>query len=342
MKLVIYLIFILIFPLAFFLFFDKEDISFLKNKKVEAVRGTENESGKILGSEKLSGAKADSDSYPAINFQPVKKEGVTDLSVPGAHSSLILDVDSGTILHYYNGRERRSIASLTKLMTAVVVLENIKDLNEEVAIDEEAVYSEGTRVGCPRSGYCVSNRLKVGEKMSVENLLKAILMNSANDAAIALAKHISGTEKNFVELMNKKAHELGLRDSNFCTASGLEIDGEESECYSSAYDIARVAAYSMKYDLIWEIMRLPNNLVVYSSDGKYSHEIINTDIIMDQVSGFLGGKTGFTPMAGHSLLMAATDPGKKHKIISVVLDDPYRWQDIKTMVNWAFGAYEWR
>ena len=178
--------------------------------------------------------------------------------------------------------------------------------------------------------------------MSVENLLKAMLMNSANDAAIALAKHVSGTEKNFVELMNKKAYELGIRDSNFCTASGLEIDGEESECYSSAYDIARIAAYSMKYDLIWEIMRLPNNLTVYSSDGKYSHEIINTDIVMDQISGFLGGKTGFTPLAGHSLLMAAADPNQKHKIISVVLDDPYRWRDIKTMVNWAFEAYEWR
>ena len=342
MKLVIYLIFILTFPMVFFLFFDKDDVAFLKNKKVEAVRETENESGKVLGSEKLSVEGLSSESNPVINFQPVKKEGVSDLTVSSAHSSIILDVDSGTILHYQNGREKRPIASLTKLMTAVVVLENVKDLKEEATIDGDAVFSEGTRVGCPRSGYCISNRLKVGEKISVENLLKAMLMNSANDAAIALAKHISGTEKNFVELMNKKAYELGLRDSNFCTASGLEIDGKESECYSSAYDIARIAAYSMKYDLIWEIMRLPNNSIIYSSDGKYSHEIINTDIIMEQISGRLGGKTGFTPLAGHSLLMAVADPGRKHKIISVVLDDPYRWQDIKTMVNWAFEAYEWR
>src|SRR3989344_128827 len=342
MKLVLYIFTILVVPLAFFLFFGKEDISFLKNKKVEAVKGTENESGKALGSEKLSVEGLSSESNPVISFQPVKKEGISDLSVPYAHSSIILDVDSGTILQYQNGREKRQIASLTKLMTAVVVLENVKDLKEEATIDGEAVFCEGTKVGCPRSGYCVSNRLKVGEKMSAENLLKAMLMNSANDAAIALAKHIGGSEKNFVELMNKKAYELGLRDSNFCTASGLEIDGKEKECYSSAYDIARIAAYSMKYDLIWEIMRLPNNTIISSSDGKYSHEIINTDIIMEQIPGRLGGKTGFTPLAGHSLLMAAADPSGKHKIISVVLDDPYRWQDIKTMINWAFEAYEWR
>jgi D-alanyl-D-alanine carboxypeptidase len=221
-------------------------------------------------------------------------------------------------------------------------MEKVSNLDEAVTIDEDSVYSEGTRIGCPRSGYCISQRLKVGEKISVISLLKAMLMNSANDAAIALAKHISGSEEEFVKLMNNKAKEMGLSDSNFCTASGLEPEGRESECYSSAYDIGNIAAYSMKYDLIWDIMRLPNNTIVSSIDGTCTHNIINTDLVLNDITNCIGGKTGFTPLAGRSLLLAASDPTGKHKVIAVLLDDPYRWQDIKTMIDWTFDSYEWR
>jgi D-alanyl-D-alanine carboxypeptidase len=122
----------------------------------------------------------------------------------------------------------------------------------------------------------------------------------------------------------------------------LEIDGRESECYSSAYDIARIAAYATKFDLIWQIFHLPNHTMITSVDGKYSHDILNTDVAIDQIPNCLGGKTGFTPLAGYSLMMAVSDPTKKHKIISVVLDDPQRWVDVKTMVDWTFQSYEWR
>ncbi|MDO8529589.1 MAG: hypothetical protein Q7S18_02890, partial [bacterium] len=267
--------------------------------------------------------------------RPVKKDTAMDLAVPNAHSALILDVDSKTVLFDNDGNERRQIASLTKMMTATLVMEKVSNLEELATVDEEAVYTEGTRVGCPRSGYCISQRLKIGEKISVINLLKAMLMNSANDAAITLAKHISGTQDAFVELMNKKAKESGLKDSHFCTASGLEPEGKESGCYSTAHDIAVISANSMKYDLIWDIMRLPNNTIVTSADGIYSHTILNTDIVLNDITNCIGGKTGFTPLAGRSLLLAASDPTGKHKIIAVLLDDPYRWQDIKTMINWA-------
>jgi serine-type D-Ala-D-Ala carboxypeptidase (penicillin-binding protein 5/6) len=282
------------------------------------------------------------DFFSKSHLIPMKKEGVSDIAVPNAHASLILDADSGTILHYQSGRERRAVASLAKILTAVIVLEEISDLEEVVTIDGEAVYAEGTKIGCPRSGYCVSNRLRVGEQISVINLLKAMLMNSANDAAIALAKHLSGSQEEFAKLMNEKASGLDLADSRFCTPSGLEIDGKENECYSSAYDIARIAAYSLKYDIIWDIMRLPNNTVIASIDGEYSHELINTDLALDQIPNCLGGKTGFTPLAGHSLLMAAEDPSGKHRIVAVVLNNPYRWQDVKKMIDWAFAAYDWR
>jgi D-alanyl-D-alanine carboxypeptidase len=144
--------------------------------------------------------------------------------------------------------------------------------------------------------------------------------------------------------MNKKAKELGLVDTNFCTASGLDLDDEVAAagCYSSAYDIARIAAYSLRYDTMWKMFRLPNNSIVNSADKKIEHTILNTDLVLDQIPNVLGGKTGFTPMAGYSLLMAVSDTSTKHRIISVVLSDPNRWQDIRSAIDWTFSSYSWK
>ena len=309
-------------------------------EKAAIAEKQDNQGEQILGLEKDWNKDNSPEDLPP-QYKPVRNDGTADLAIPTAHSSLILDADSGTIIHYNNGKERRQIASLTKMMTAVLAMEKIPDLSTEVTVGEEAVYIEGTKIGCPRSGYCISPRLKVGEKVSAKDLLTAMLMNSANDAATALGKYMGGSEQGFVDMMNEKAKELNLSDTHFCTSSGLEIEGRESECYSSAYDIARVAAYSLKYDLIWQIFRLPTNTIINSTDGKCSHDIINTDLILDQIPNCLGGKTGFTPLAGHSLLLAAKDPTKKHTIVAVVLDDPYRWQDVKTMIDWTFRSYKW-
>lgn len=340
---------IMLFPLNSFLFVQKSffgdtpafaNVSVIEEKDGGKPSVTGIETAK---SEKVE-IKLKAQAVDDPQFQPVRKSAVKDLVVPNAHASVIIDADTGTILHYNEGREHRQIASLTKMMTAVLVMEKVKNLDEEVVIDEDAVYVEGTKIGCPRSGYCISPRLRVGEKISARNLLQAMLMNSANDAALALAKHISGTQEDFADLMNKKARELGLVDTNFCTASGLDLDDEESakKCYSSAYDIARIAAYSLRYDTIWKIARLPNNSIVKSSDGKIEHTILNTDQLLDQMPNIIGAKTGFTPLAGYSLLMAVSDPSSKHRVIGVVLDDSQRWQDIRTMVDWTFSSYAWK
>lgn len=332
---------IIFFPVsAYFTLQNNADFLAIPKKEETIKEISENPNEQVIDTEKnKEKEKAAENKVP--QYRPIRKEGIADLAIPNAHSSLILDADSGTILHYNNGKERRQIASLTKMMTAVLVMEKIPDLYSEVTIGEEEVYIEGTKIGCPRSGYCISPRLKVGEKVSAKDLLTAMLMNSANDAATALGKYMGGTQEKFADIMNEKAKEMGLSDTHFCTPSGLEIDGRESECYSSAYDIARVAAYSLKYDLIWKIFRLPTNTIISSTDGKCTHDIINTDLILDQVPNCLGGKTGFTPLAGHSLLLAASDPTNKHKIIAVVLDDPYRWQDVQTMIDWTFRSYKW-
>lgn len=349
MSVIISIIMIVVYPLNSFLAFPgswalgKENVD--DAEMIGQVKGVEIEKKNEQETKKESEGRAKSslnNIFSTANFQPVRNDGVADLVIPDAHASLILDADSGTILHYANGKQRRQIASLTKLMTAVVVMENVNNLDEEVTIDEEAVYIIGTKIGCPRSGYCMSQRLVVGEKISVLNLLKAMLMNSANDAATALGKHIGGTQENFVIMMNKRAKELGLMDSNFCTPSGLERDGEEESCYSSAYDIARIAAHSLKFKELWDIARLPSNTIIKSVDGKIEHVILNTDLVIDEMPNLVGCKTGFTPLAGQSLLMAVQDESKKHTIIAVLLSDPYRWQDIKIMANWAFSSYKWQ
>ncbi len=295
----------------------------------------------VLGvSEELRPVVAESRQL-ATSYQPQLKEYSPRLNIVTAHASIIMDAESGQVLYERNAHERRQIASLTKLFTATIVMERVKDLDELVTIDEEAVYAEGTRVGCPRSGFCNGVRLKPGEQMSVRNLLKAALMNSANDAAIALGKHIGKTQDGFAKIMNERGKELGLENSNFCTPSGLEPDGREHECYSSAADIAKVAVHALEYPEIWEIMRYEKQFIP-SADGKYQHEIFNTDELLGQFPNLIGTKTGFTPLAGYSLLAVATDYTANHKVVAVVLDDQSRWQSIRSMFDWSFQAFDWK
>lgn len=274
-------------------------------------------------------------------FDPELKPYAPNLSIASAHASIILDVDSGKVLYANNAQEERQIASLTKLFTATIVMERVKNLDELVAIDEEAVYADGTRVGCPRSGFCNGERLRPGERLTVKDLLKAALMNSANDAAIALGKHIGRTQDGFAKIMNNRALELGLVHSHFCTPSGLEPDGRESECYSSAEDVAKIAAHALQFPMLWEIMRVDKQIIV-SSDGRYQHEIFNTDQLLGQLPNLIGTKTGFTPLAGYSLLAVASDYSQNHRIVAVLLDDPYRWQSIRSMFDWSFQAIDWK
>ncbi len=279
--------------------------------------------------------------FQTVLGAPEKKETAGNFYTR-SKSSVVIDAKTHTILHNQNGKRKTAIASLTKIMTAMVVLDKTKDLeNEIVTIDEETVLVEGTKVGCPRTGYCISNRLRVGEKLTVQSLLEAMLMNSANDASIALAKHIAGSQQEFAELMNEKARELGLEDTNFCNPSGLDEESRPGGCYSSAYDFARIAAFSLKYDEIWKAMKYKEK-DIYAENMDLTHHIVNTDILIDQMPNCLGGKTGFTYEAGKSLMMAAHDPyNKDNKIISVMIDNPYRWQDTKELIDWIFAAYQW-
>ncbi len=276
----------------------------------------------------------------ASSFRPVKKPYALNLALSSAHAAVIVDADSGTTLYDHNADERRQVASLTKMLTALIIIERVKDLEEPVTIGDE-IYLEGTRVGCPRTGFCNGERLHIGEQVSVRNLLRAMLMNSANDAATALGKHLGGTASGFAKIMNARVRELGLFDSHFCTPSGLETDGHETDCYSTAHDMAIITSEALKHPLLWEIMR-SEKMTFTSIDGQYEHEIFNTDELLGQFPNLLGTKTGFTPLAGRSLLAAATNDHGKHPIVAIVLDDTARFDNIRSMFHWSYGAFEWQ
>ncbi|PIW94888.1 MAG: hypothetical protein COZ85_02745 [Candidatus Moranbacteria bacterium CG_4_8_14_3_um_filter_34_16] len=342
-----YSFFSIVFLFSILLFFLKIDFIYeMKNESSPRVLGESNENGFSDSSGKnfLKSYGKDNfflpDTNKNIEFVPVKKKDVQDIKI-WSKASVAIDVDSGTILHYDNGRKKTQVASLTKIMTAILIVENVPNLEKETVISKEALWVPGTVVGCPMSGFCNSNRLYAGEKISIRNILHAMLLNSANDAAKSLAIHISGAEEKFVDMMNAKVKELGLKDTHFCTSSGLEIDEQEQNCYSSAYDMARIASYSLQYDLIWDIMRIDEEKI-YSSDGKYMHQLKNTDILLGEMENCLGGKTGFTPLAGKSLLTATVDETKKHRVVAVILDDPDRWGDMRRLTQWIFDSYDWR
>jgi len=306
-------------------------------EKVEGISDDKNKPAENSFKEAISDPKKNETALGETGFVPQRKKGFYETKV-FAGSAVVIDVDSGTILHYDRGRDQTPIASLTKIMTAVVVMEKVKDLDEAVTIDSEALSADGTKVGCPTSVLCTAERLHSNEKITVKDLLTAMLLDSANDAAVALGKHVAGSQKAFGDLMNEKAKELNLDDSHFCNPSGLD----EDNCYSSAYDLARITAYSMRYDTIWKTMKTQETSV-RSCDGKYEHMLKNTDILLGEIPNCLGGKTGFTYNAGKSLMLAAADPATgKHKIVAVIINDNQRWEDMRNLLNWTFENYEWK
>lgn len=256
---------------------------------------------------------------------PRKIKGVSDFNVK-AKSAVVLDTKTGAVLYSKNLNENLPIASLTKIMTALVVLDNV-DLSEEVIISRNAFNTKGSK-----------NGLAVGEKISVENLLKVMLVSSNNIAACALAEHTSGSVDNFVILMNKKADLIGLKNTRFLNPSGL--DGKKGNNISTSYEVAWLVDYALEKPLIWEILRIQKNTVT-SVDGKIEHPLKNTNLLLGKLKNITGGKTGLTDEAGQCLVLVVGDSENNHRIISVVLNADDRFSETEKLVKWVFGSYQW-
>lgn len=198
---------------------------------------------------------------------------------------LIYDRASGRILYEKNGNKQTPMASTTKIMTAIVVLENA-NLNEVVKIDSKADGTGGSRLG-----------LKKNDKITVNDLLYGLMLRSGNDAAVALANYVGGSIEGFADMMNRKAEEMGLKNSHFIVPHGL--DNEEH--YTTAFELAKMADYALKIDKFKEIVSTKSTTIYINN---YPKAINNTNQLLGSVSGVYGVKTGFTNGAGRCLVSA--------------------------------------
>lgn len=228
---------------------------------------------------------------------------------------------NGEVLFEKNGNMRLGIASTTKIMTAIIVIESCS-LDEEVATPSEAVGVEGS-----------SLYLKKGEVLTVEELLYGVLLQSGNDAATSLAIHCAGSVPAFVELMNEKASLLGLSDTHFDNPHGLSSD----EHYSTATELGKIAAYALKNETFRKIASTYTHKIRY--DGNEGGRLlVNHNKLLKTYEGAIGVKTGFTKSTGRTLVGAAERDGLT--LISVTLNAPDDWRDHKTLLDCGFSNYE--
>jgi len=240
-----------------------------------------------------------------------------------AKSALIMDYNTGLLLYEKNIHDRLPMASLTKIMVAIIILEE-HDLDEVVTVESKIDQEVGVRIW-----------LRQYEKMTVENLLQALLIPSAGDAAIALAEYHSGSVDAFVDVMNKRAKELNLIDTHFKNPIGLD----DNDHYSSVYDLAILSKYALHMQTFRNIVRMKKT-TIKSVDGRFEHDLRSTNYLLNSYLNILGVKTGTTDAAGQSLInLARNDSG--YEIIAVLLNSPNRFQENKSMIDWAFRSYVW-
>ena len=243
----------------------------------------------------------------------VKIPARAELAV-SAKAAILMHADSGRVLYEKNADEHMLIASTTKIMTAIVVLEHC-ELDDLVEIDSRSAGIEGS-----------SMYLKAGESYTVEDLLYGLLLVSGNDAASALALHVADSMEEFAELMNAKAAELGMTESSFKNAHGLDEEGH----YSTARDMAKLAAYCMGNEDFARIAGTVSHTV-----GEQT--LVNHNRLLREYDGCLGLKTGYTMAAGRTLVTCAERDGARY--VCVTLNDPDDWDDHKALYDWAFDNY---
>ncbi|MBQ3102668.1 MAG: D-alanyl-D-alanine carboxypeptidase [Oscillospiraceae bacterium] len=231
-----------------------------------------------------------------------------------ATSAILLDAQSGRVLYEVNADREMLIASTTKIMTAVVALENCA-LSDTVTIRREHTLAEGS-----------SMYLKEGEELRLETLLYGLLLASGNDAALAIADHCAGSTEKFAAMMNEKAEELGMSHTSFANPNGLDAEGH----YSTARDMARLAAYAMEK----EAFRRMVSTVSVTVEGR---SFTNHNKLLKMLDGCVGLKTGYTRAAGRTLVSAVERAGRR--LIAVTLQDGNDWLDHTALYEYGFAAF---
>lgn len=248
----------------------------------------------------------------------------TDPEALSAASALLMDAETGAILFARRHMEQRSPASTTKIMTALVILEEGR-LDEKVVISERAAAVGGTGLG-----------LRRGQRIMLRDLLWAILLKSANDAALAAAEHVGGSEEQFVVRMNAKAAALGMQGTHFANPHGLD----DADHYSTAYDLAILTRQALRNPTFARMVqtREASLTVLTGRNGKVAkRKIVRThNQLLGQFSGADGVKTGYTSLAGRCLVASATRGD--HQLIAVLLNDSRRWVEAAALLEYGFAA----
>ena len=240
------------------------------------------------------------------------------LDISSKHATLI-ECQSGDVVFSKDADSRAPMASTTKIMTAIVAIENA-DLQKLITVSDDAIGTEGSSI-----------YLKSGERLTINDLLYALLLESANDAATAIAIEIGGSVENFSEMMNEKAHELGLLNTNFSNPHGLDDENH----YTTANDLAKIALYAMQIPKFREIVSSKTAVI---SSNECSRTLVNHNKLLRFYDGAIGIKTGFTKKSGRCLVSCAQRDGVT--LIAVTLDAPNDWNDHKRLLNYGFEQYE--
>ena len=232
-----------------------------------------------------------------------------------AGAYVLMEHDTRQVVKGENENERMPIASITKIMTAIVAVENASP-EEFFTVSKNAQNQEGSSI-----------YLREGDRISVENLLYGLLLNSGNDAAVTLAEGICGSSPAFAELMNEKAREIGCKNTNFVNPSGLNEEGH----YSTAYDIALITAYAQDIPLIAKIMATKRYNIEQNGSITY---LKNHNKLLWQYEYCTGGKTGFTKLSGRCLASTAEKDGVR--LVAVTLNCPDDWQEHRNLFDYGF------
>ncbi|MBQ8614350.1 MAG: D-alanyl-D-alanine carboxypeptidase [Ruminiclostridium sp.] len=238
-----------------------------------------------------------------------------------AQSAILINADTGEILYEKNAHEQRAMASTTKIMTALLTIEAGQPDKRFIA-DSMAIRVEGTSMG-----------LKEGDIVTRRALCYGMLLPSGNDAANAAAVNVAGSISAFADMMNKKAAEIGMKNTHFVTPSGLDADGH----YSTAYDMAILTAYAMKNEDFRKICGLTSASLEYGNPP-YKRTLYNSNKLLKQYEGCIGVKTGFTDNARRCLVSAAERDGIT--LIAVTLNAPDDWKDHSAMLDYGFSVTE--
>ena len=257
---------------------------------------------------------------------PMVKAEVEDLA-PNAKSAIMIEASTGEILFQKNKDEKLAPASMTKMMSMILIMEEIENGNlkwdEMITTSERASSMGGSQIF-----------LKAGEKMSVEDLLKGVAIASGNDAVVALAERIAGSEEAFVKRMNARGKDLGLKNTNFVNATGLTADSH----YSSSYDMSLIAKELVKHEKILEFTGTYEDYL--RKDTKSPFWLVNTNRLVRFKEGVDGLKTGFTNEAGYCLTATMKKDGMR--LITVVMKEETankRSADTTKMLDYGFNVY---